>query len=95
LTRTRFDQFSKQMVRDALAGRGSVETDAEVPAETRRIDLWFTTDETDEPFRDHLGLLGRITAVSGVSGTFEFFHNTPSGDDLTMCLLCRVRHNKH
>lgn len=82
--RTRFDHFGKQMVRDALVGRCSVETDAEVPAETRRIDLWFITDETREPSIDHLGLLGRITAVSG---TFEFFHNTPSGDDLTMCLV--------
>jgi hypothetical protein len=40
--RTRFDQLGKQMVHDALDGRCSVETDAEVPADTRRIDLWVT-----------------------------------------------------
>jgi hypothetical protein len=39
---TPFDRVGKQMVRDALEGRCSVETDAEVPASTRRIDLWVT-----------------------------------------------------
>ena len=84
VTRTRFDQFGKQMVRKALARRGPVETDAEVPADTRRIDLWFTPDSTLAPVPDGLGLLGRITA--GPS-TLEFFHNTPSGDELAGCLI--------
>jgi hypothetical protein len=83
-TRTRFDQFGKQMVRSAVASRGSVETDAEVPADTRRIDLWFMPDPACEPIPGYLGLLGRITA--GPS-TLEFFHNTPSGDDLADCLI--------
>jgi hypothetical protein len=82
--RTRFDQFGKQMVRSAVAARGSVETDAEVPADTRRIDLWFMPDPACEPAPGYLGLLGRITA--GPS-TLEFFHNTPSGDDLADCLI--------
>jgi hypothetical protein len=76
--RTRFDQFGKQMVRSAVAARGSVETDAEVPADTRRIDLWFMSAPACEPVPGYLGLLGRITA--GPS-TLEFFHNTPPGDD--------------
>jgi hypothetical protein len=42
--RTRFDQFGKQMVRAVLETRGPIETDAEVPADTRRIDLWFMPD---------------------------------------------------
>jgi hypothetical protein len=83
-TRTRFDQFGKQMVRSAVASRGSVETDAEVPADTRRIDLWFMPDPACEPVPGYLGLLGRITA--GPS-TLEFFHNTPSGDELADCLI--------
>ena len=37
--RNRFDQFGKQMVRAALEDRYSVETDTEVTADTRRIDL--------------------------------------------------------
>jgi hypothetical protein len=43
--RTRFDQFGKQMLRAALARRGPVESEAEVPVSgTRRIDLWFMPD---------------------------------------------------
>jgi hypothetical protein len=82
--RTRFDQFGKQMVGTAFAPSGRVETDAEVPADTRRIDLWFMPDSTRVPVPDHLGLLGRMAA--GPS-TLEFFHNTPSGDELASCLI--------
>jgi hypothetical protein len=83
--RTRFDQFGKQMVRSALEDRGPVETDMEVPADTRRIDLWFMPDPTrGSPAPDHLGWLGRI--ADGPS-TLEFFHNTPSGDELAACLI--------
>jgi hypothetical protein len=82
--RTRFDQFGKQMVRDAVEGRCSIETDAEVPADTRRIDLWVTPREAGVSLPDYLGLLGRI--ISGCV-TLEFFHNTPSGEDLHVCLL--------
>ena len=82
--RTPFDRFGKQMVRDALEGRCSVESDAEVPANTRRIDLWVTPLEACASPPDHLGLLGRITSSSV---TLEFFHNTPSGEELHVCLI--------
>ena len=36
------------------------------------------------PGPEHLGLLGRMT--SGAS-TLEFFHDTPSGDELTACMI--------
>ena len=81
--RTRFDQFGKQMVRDALEDHCSVETDAEVPADTRRIDLWVTPREAGTS-PGYLGLLGRITS-SAV--TLEFFHDTPGGDELAACLI--------
>ena len=82
--RTRFDQFGKQMVRAALEPRGPIETDAEVSADTRRIDLWFMPDPARASVTDHLGLLGRV--ASGPS-TLEFFHDTPSGDELAACLI--------
>jgi hypothetical protein len=82
--RTRFDQFGKQMVRTALETCGPVETDAEVPADTRRIDLWFMPDPARKAVPDHFGVLGRI--ADGPS-TFEFFHNTPSGEALAACLI--------
>ena len=65
------------MVRDALEGRCSVESDAEVPANTRRIDLWVTPHEGRASPPDHLGLLGRITSRSV---TVEFFHNGTAAD---------------
>jgi hypothetical protein len=82
--RTRFDQFGKQMVRTALETCGPVETDAEVPADTRRIDLWFMPDPARESLPGHLGVLGRIASAPS---TLEFFHNTPSGEDLAACLI--------
>jgi hypothetical protein len=79
VTRTPFDWFGKQMVRDALEGRYAIESDAEVPANTRRIDLWLIPVEAGASPPDHLGLLGRITTGSV---TLEFFHNTPNGEEL-------------
>jgi hypothetical protein len=82
--RTPFDQFGKQMVRAALDGCGSIETDAEVPAETRRIDLWFTPGETCASLPDYLGWLGLMI---GSPSTLEFFHKSPSSDELATCLI--------
>ncbi|HSR95970.1 MAG TPA: DUF4351 domain-containing protein, partial [Kofleriaceae bacterium] len=84
VTRTPFDRFGKQLVRDALEGRRSVETDAEVPADARRVDLWVGPHDAGASAPDHLGLLGRITSGSV---TLEFFHNTPNGDELRTCLI--------
>jgi len=82
--RARYDQLGKQMIRELLEGRCSVETDAEVPADTRRIDVWVTPHEMGASPPEHLGLLGRIT--SGAV-TLELFHNTPNGDELAACLI--------
>jgi hypothetical protein len=82
--RTRFDQLAKQLTRAALAACGPVETDAEAPADPRRIDLYFEPDPARAPLPSFLGLLGRITAAPS---TLEFFHNTPSGDELADCII--------
>ena len=82
--RTRFDLFGKDMVSTALETCGPVVTDAEVPADPRKIDLWFMPDSTREPVPDYLGLLSRLLA--GPS-TLEFFHNTPNGDELAACVV--------
>lgn len=84
VVRTPFDRFGKQMVSAAVEGRCTVESDAEVPASTRRIDLWISPREGSPPPPAHLGLLGRITSRAA---TLEFFHNTPSGEDLLVCLV--------
>lgn len=72
------------MVRSAVIARGPVETDAEVPTDTRRIDLWFTPGPDSAPPSPDLGLLGRITERAC---TIELFHNTPDGDELAACLI--------
>jgi len=77
VTRTPFDRFGKQLVRDAVEGICSVEANAEVPADARHIDLWVTPREAGASPPDHLGLLGRI--ISG-SVTLEFFHNGSAAD---------------
>ena len=84
MTRTRFDQFGKDMVSTALETCGPVVTDAEVPAAPRKVDLWFMPDSTREPVPAYLGLLARLLA--GPSA-LEFFHNTPNGDELAACVV--------
>lgn len=82
--RTRYDQFAKLMSRCALEDRGIVQTEVEVSSEPRRLDFWFTPREDVGPVPPHLGLFGRVT---GAASTVEFFHRTPSGDELTACLF--------
>ena len=77
LTRTRFDQFGKQMARAALQARCAVETDAEVQADARRIDLWFVPQQAGLCSPSYLGLLGQITTSSG---TLELTTNQHSQD---------------
>jgi len=84
VTRTPFDRLGKQLVRDALEGHGSIESDAEVPAHTRHIDLWVTPGDGCAPLPDRLGLFGSIISRPV---TIEFFHNTPSAEELHVCLL--------
>ncbi|TMQ12841.1 MAG: hypothetical protein E6J90_30210, partial [Deltaproteobacteria bacterium] len=81
---TPFDRLGKELVRDAVEGRCSVESDAEVPASARHIDLWVTPREGYASPPEDLGLLGRII---NSSVTLEFFHNTPSGPELRTCLI--------
>jgi hypothetical protein len=82
--RTRYDQFGKLLLRAALHRRGAVETDAEILAEPRRIDLRFLPDAPRRLEADAAGLLERITA--GPS-TLELFHDTPGGDALAGCFV--------
>lgn len=81
--RNRFDQFGKQLLHRAFTPSGPVETDAEVPADTRRVDVWVLPDPARGGARADLGLLGRLGA--GPS-TFELYHCTPGGDELAGCM---------
>jgi hypothetical protein len=80
----RFDYFSKDLVSTALETCGQVVTDVEVPADPRKVDLWFMPDPSREPVPAYLGLLARLLA--GPSA-LEFFHNTPNGNELAACVI--------
>lgn len=79
-----FDQFGKDLLSTALETCGPVVTDAEVPADPRKVDLWFMPDPAREPVPAYLGLLARLLA--GPSA-LEFFHNTPTGNELAACVI--------
>lgn len=89
--RSRFDQFAKHMLREALAPTGLVETDAEVSPDAQRVDVWFVPDPAKHHDRQGLGLLTRLTDRACL---LEPFHSTPGPDELVDCLrkLLAFRH---
>jgi hypothetical protein len=84
VTRNPFDNFGKQMLRAALEEHGRVDTDTDVPAEARKIDVCFMPTAIPVPLPEDLGLLGRMAADPG---TFEFFHHTPGVGAIGGCLI--------
>jgi hypothetical protein len=63
MSRTRFDQFPKQLLDEFLAPLGIVETSLEIPGESNFVDFYFVpaTQPTVDP--QTLGLLGQIAAT--------------------------------
>ena len=85
--RTRYDQFGKLLLRAALHQRGPVETDVEILAEPRRIDLRFTPDAAPRPEPDLPDLPDLLERITAGPSTLELFHDTPSGEVLAACLV--------
>jgi hypothetical protein len=56
--RTGYDQFGKDLLQKAFAPAAAVETEAEVTADRRRIDVWVLPDPTRGAALDELGVLG-------------------------------------
>jgi hypothetical protein len=81
--RSRFDQFAKHMLREALAPAGLVETDAEVSPDAQRVDVWFVPDPAKRHDHQGFGLLSRLTERACL---LEPFHSTPGPDELVGCL---------
>jgi hypothetical protein len=81
--RTRFDQFAKDLLRDAFSPGGRVETDAEVSNDTQRIDVSFQPDPARASALAGLGLLGELARTACL---FEPFHRTPGMRELRGCL---------
>jgi hypothetical protein len=84
VTRFIHDQFAKQYLSELLSPLGTVEANKEVSSEVRYIDLFFTPFDGENPRRDDLGLLGRLTTTPAL---FEPFRNPVSKNEIRTCLL--------
>ena len=84
MSRTSFDQFSKQFLEEFLTPLGEVQTNREVPGEPRFIDIFFApSTQPSEEFL-MLGLLGKIVTTPCL---IEPFRNQPSPTEVRSCLF--------
>jgi hypothetical protein len=77
------DQFSKNILRDALSRACVAETEVEVLAATQRIDVYAVPDPARAVEREEMGLLGELSAEPSL---FEPFRNTPSLARIRRCM---------
>ena len=84
MTRTPFDQFSKQFLEEFLTPLGEVEISREVPGEPRFIDIRFAPSPQPTSDQETLGLLGKIAATPCL---IEPFRNQPTPTEVRNCLL--------
>ena len=77
------DQFTKNMLREALGRVSAAETEVEVLAATQKIDLYTVPDPARAAERAQLGLLGELAAEPSL---FEPFHDTPTLRKVRRCL---------
>jgi len=85
MTRTPFDQFSKQFLEELLLPYGEVEISKEIPGEAKLIDLWFNPNLAKDPA--DLGLLGTIVQTPCL---LEPYRNPPDAAEVNSCLLKRL-----
>jgi hypothetical protein len=79
----RFDDFAKNILRDALSRACAAETEVEVLAATQKIDVYTTPDPARVAERARMGLLGELAEQACL---FEPFHDTPTLRQLRRCL---------
>lgn len=77
------DQFTKNILRDALSRASTSETEVEVLAATQRIDVYAVPDPARAAERGQMGVLGWL---SNEPSLFEPFRNTPSLARVRRCL---------
>jgi Domain of unknown function (DUF4351) len=82
MTRSPFDQFSKQILEEFLSPLGIVNINREVPGEARWIDVWFEPSAQPDIDSATLGLLGRIAATPCL---LEAFRQQPPLIDIFSC----------
>lgn len=84
MSRTPYDEFSKQFLEELLSPFGEVEISKEVPGEARQVDVWFSPAPQNTPKVQAIGLLGQM-AVSPC--LLEPFRNPPTPTEVRNCLL--------
>ncbi|NET61295.1 MAG: flagellar assembly protein H, partial [Symploca sp. SIO2E6] len=85
MTRTPFDQFSKQLLEEFLSPLGKVERSFEIPGEPRQVDIYFIPQPNQSTTAlPSLGLLGKIATIPCL---IEPFRNPPSVTEIRKCLL--------
>jgi hypothetical protein len=84
MTRTPFDQFSKQFLEELLTLVGEVKPTLEVPGEPRFVDIWFAPFQQPTVNPQTLGVLGRIATTPCL---LEPFRNQPTFTEVRNCLL--------
>jgi hypothetical protein len=84
MTRTPYDQFSKQFLEELLSPLGEVKIAREVPGEARQVDVWFSPASQSTTDPEVLGLLGRLAASPCL---LEPFRKQPTPTEVRNCLL--------
>ena len=91
MTRTNFDQMSKQYLEEFLSPFGTVRRQYEVPGEAKFIDVWFVPDGVTGGMANgrsltinDLGLLGQMLQKPCV---FEPYRNIPSRTDVRVSVM--------
>jgi hypothetical protein len=82
MTRTPFDQFSKQLLETLLTPLGHVNLNREVPGEARWIDLWF---EPSLPIPSVPGDLGLVAQMAATACLIEPFRQQPTRMEVFQC----------
>lgn len=84
MSRTRHDQFAKELLAGLLETVGLAKTEVNVTSEVRKIDLLFVPLPEKAADRQPLGLLGRIAATACL---IEPYRNPPAHDEINACQL--------
>jgi hypothetical protein len=93
MTRTRHDQFSKELLVGLLETVGIARTEVEVSSEVRSIDLLFVPLPEKAADREKLGLLGRIAAKTCL---IEPYRNPPAHVEIRTCQMrLFIQHGEH
>lgn len=82
-----FDQFAKQIGREALGPSGATFAHDEISPEPQHADLRHEPDPARTAERDRLGLLGRIASVVCL---IEIFSRTPDAEAFRGCLAKHI-----